>query len=113
MYYLKQPERRESEMRNAKTKTPITTNVYPTTFSVTDSFANEDFDAEGTVTVHKYVDGTQIVFAQAKTPFGLGTLKLSFNPILGWHREAIQSPASWLHVNWFNVNDTLMGVRVA
>lgn len=100
-------------MRTTKTKTPMTSNTCPITVSVKDSFADEEFEAKGTVTVHKYTDGMRLVFAKIKTPFGLGTLKLSFHPISGWSRDAIQMPTHWLHVNWSSVTNTLASMCAA
>lgn len=96
-----------------KTKTPTTRNVYPITVSVKDSFADEEFEAKGTVTIHKYRDFSKLVFAKVKTPFGLGTLKLSYNPVSGWSRDAADMPCSWLHVNWSDMAETLAGALAA
>lgn len=92
---------------------PEQTKTFPISVPVKDSFADEEFEANGTVTVHKYTNGMRLVFAKVKTPFGLGTLKLSFNPVSGWSRDAIQMPIGWLHVNWSSVAGTLASMCAA
>lgn len=96
-----------------KTTRPEQTKTFPISVPVKDSFADEEFEANGTVTIHKYVDGMRLVFAKVKTPFGLGTLKLSFHPVSGWSRDAIQMPSSWLHVNWSCITNTLASMCAA
>lgn len=89
------------------TKRPKHSQTLPITVMVKDSFADEEFEANGTVTVHKYADGMRLVFAKVKTPFGLGTLKLSFHPASGWSKDAQDNPCSWLSVQWGSVSETV------
>lgn len=100
-------------MAVTKTKTPTQKKVHAIAVTVQDSFADENFEAKGTVTIYKYRDGSKLVFAKVKTPFGLGTLKLSFNPVSGWSRDAVDMPCSWLHVNWSDIAETLAGALAA
>lgn len=90
-----------------QTKRPTRTATEQITVTATDAFTNEKLTAQGTVTVHKYADGMRLVFAKVKTPFGLATLKLSFHPGIGWHKDAEDMPCTWLSVAWGAATETV------
>lgn len=92
------------------TKRPERSQTQPIAVMVKDSFADEEFEAKGTVTVHKYSDGSRLVFARVKTPFGLGTLKLYFHPVSGWSQDAKDNPCSWLSVQWGSIGKTVQAI---
>lgn len=100
-------------MKNMKTKNPTQKRVFPIAVTVQDSFANTEFEAQGTVTIHEYRDFSKLVFAKVKTPFGLGTLKLSYTSGSGWSRDAADMPCRWLHVKWSEIAETLAGALAA
>lgn len=90
-----------------KTTTPTKTVTKAITVPVQDSFTGSEFEAKGTVILHKYASGVKMLFAKVKTPYGLGTLKLSCNPAGRWVRDAQQSPSSWLAPQWNKISETL------
>lgn len=92
------------------TKRPERSQTSSITVMVKDSFANEEFEAKGTVTVHKYSNGNRLVFAKVKTPFGLGTLKLCFHPVSGWSQDAKNNPCSWLSVQWGSIGEMVQAM---
>ena len=96
-----------------KTKTPTTKKVFPVTVKATDSFTNKEFFVKGTATIFEYRDFSKMVFAKVKTPFGLGTLKLSYIPTLGWRRDAVEMPCCHVRVHWSDIGDALAGALAA
>ena len=94
-------------MATVRTKAPSTTQVHPIVASAKDSFTGEEFEAKGTVAVHTYRDHSKLVFAKVKTPFGIGTLKLSFHPQIGWSKDAQHMPCRHVAIAWGALAPTL------
>lgn len=94
-------------MAITKTKMPNCSKVYPIAVTAKDSFSNKEFEAKGTVTIHKYKDGMKMIFARVKTPFGIGTLKLSFHPVSGWSKDSQSMPCSHVAIAWDTLSETL------
>lgn len=90
-----------------KTKRPNSTVTESISVTVRDTLTDTEYVASGTLAIHQYSDGTRLAFAKVATLQGLATLKLRFNPNLGWEKENQSAPCASLAVLWHELAATV------
>lgn len=86
-----------------KTKTPVSTTTHEVEVPMQDAFYKTEHTFKGEVVIHKYSDGSALLFAKIKTAYGFATLKKSFNPKFGWKTENSDQPCTYLPISWESV----------